>query len=86
MSDYDPRRDGNLVELMVGHEEGGGFNQPCAHGNLVVGHSVYCHNSEWADAPRKFRRTWYTGGMTRDEDCEGFKANSKAMLSLQEDE
>jgi hypothetical protein len=51
------------------------FDQPCKYGNRVDGHAVYCHNNEWPDAPRKCRRTWYTGGKERDEDCEGFAAN-----------
>ncbi len=65
----------NLVELIAGDEEGGGQNQPCVFGNLVVDHSVYCHNEAWPDAPRKCRRTWYTGGKTRDEDCPGYTPN-----------
>lgn len=63
----------NLVELVSGEEMA--FDQPCAHGNRCGGHAVYCHNDEWKDAPRKCRRTWYTGGEFRDEDCPGFKAN-----------
>ena len=66
----------NLVEMMTaGSEDDGGFCQPCKHGHLVVGHAVYCHNQEWADAPRKCRRTWYTGGEERDEDCPGYAPN-----------
>ena len=61
----------SLVELC----EDENFNQSCAHGNLVDGHAVYCHNREWIDAPRKCRCTWYTGGLIKDEDCPGFKAN-----------
>lgn len=65
----------DLVEQVDDSE----FNQACAHGSLVDGHAVYCHNSEWAEAPRKCRRTWYTGGETRDEDCKGFKARVIAI-------
>lgn len=65
----------NLVELTEDSDR----NQVCAHGALVDGHAVYCHNGEWADAPRKCRRTWYTGGEVRDEDCEGFKARTLAL-------
>ena len=61
----------NLVELIADSE----FNQRCIHGNLVDGHAVYCHNQTWPNAPRKCRRSWYTGGKVRDEDCEGFEAN-----------
>lgn len=51
------------------------FDQPCAWGERVGGHAVYCTNDAWIDGPRKCRRTWYTGGEFRDEDCEGFKPN-----------
>lgn len=61
----------NIVELIEGSE----CNQPCKHGHLVEGHAVYCHNDAWKDAPRKCRRTWYTGGEVRDEDCPGFARN-----------
>jgi hypothetical protein len=59
----------NIVEL-VGDPS---FNQSCRFGSLVEGHAVYCHNDWWVDAPRKCRRTWYTGGEIRDEDCPGFE-------------
>jgi hypothetical protein len=61
----------NLVELMVGSA----FDQPCKYGNRVDCHAVYCHNTDWPQAPRKCRRTWYTGGEIRDEDCPGFSPN-----------
>lgn len=64
----------NLVELIADDNEQS-QNQPCVYGNLVEGHAVYCHNHTWADAPRKCRRTWYTGGKVRDEDCEGYAPN-----------
>ena len=63
----------NLVEVIFG--DGPNFNQPCKYGNLVEGHAVYCHNDNWLDRPRKCRRTWYTGGQERDEDCEGYAPN-----------
>lgn len=63
----------NVVELIS--DEEGGFDQPCKFGNRCGGHAVYCHNDAWLYAPRKCRRTWYTGGGTRDEDCRGFKPN-----------
>lgn len=66
----------NLVE-MIDDDPESGFNQPCRYGNLVAGHAVYCHNTEWPDAPRKCRRTWYTGGQKRDEDCPGFAPNAQ---------
>jgi hypothetical protein len=50
-------------------------DQPCIFGLRVETHSIYCENKDWKDAPRKCRRTWYTGGMERDEDCPGFKKN-----------
>lgn len=64
----------NLVELIAGEDECA-FDQPCGYGHRVDGHAVYCHNEKWPDAPRKCRRTWYTGGEVRDEDCEGFWPN-----------
>ena len=64
----------NLVE--ASSADSSNFNQSCKYGNLVDGHAVYCHNDGWKEAPRKCRRTWYTGGVTRDEDCEGFSPNS----------
>lgn len=63
-----------LVAAMSGDEVA--FDQPCAYGQRVDGHAVYCTNHEWEDAPRKCRRTWYTGGEVRDEDCEGFAPNT----------
>ena len=50
-------------------------DQPCAFGQRLGGHAVYCTNDAWAEGPRKCRRTWYTGGEVKDEDCEGFKLN-----------
>jgi len=65
-----PEWDGiNLVEMV----EDGEWNQACRWGHLIPGHAVYCHHPTWADAPRKCRRTWYTGGKQKDEDCEGFE-------------
>ena len=68
----------NLVEMVEGSE----FNQPCRHGALVDGHAVYCHNKAWKDAPRKCRRTWYTAGAERDEDCEGFEARAQSTTTV----
>lgn len=51
------------------------YDQPCIYGHRVEYHAVYCHNNAWDDAPRKCRRTWYTGGAVRDEDCPGFRPN-----------
>lgn len=65
----------NLVELVTAGEENCGFDQPCKFGHRVEGHAVYCHNDAWPDSPRKCRRTWYTGGETKDEDCPGFQPN-----------
>lgn len=74
---YDPNAQAddviNLVEMIA--DEDGGFDQPCAYGNRVESHAVYCHNTRWLYAPRKCRRTWYTHGERRDEDCEGYKPN-----------
>ena len=64
----------NFVEL-IAEPEDCHYDQACIHGHRVNGHAVYCHNTEWLDAPRKCRRTWATGGEVRDEDCPGFMAN-----------
>lgn len=64
----------NIVELIADESA---FDQPCKHGNRVDCHAVYCHNDQWKEAPRKCRRTWYTAGRERDEDCEGFEPNNK---------
>lgn len=64
----------NLIELLAEPDECA-FDQPCAHGHRVESHAVYCQNRQWKDAPRKCRRTWYTAGKIRDEDCDGFKPN-----------
>jgi len=62
----------NLVELMDDEQA---WDQPCLYGNRCGGHAVYCHNDGWLYSPRKCRRTWYSGGKTRDEDCPGFSPN-----------
>ena len=64
----------NLVE-MCAEPDDCAFDQPCVYGNRVDSHAVYCHNDKWPEAPRKCRRTWYTGGASRDEDCPGFEPN-----------
>jgi hypothetical protein len=75
------KRELNLVELLCEDGEAA-FDQACAHGHYVRGHAVYCHNEDWPEAPRKCRRTWYTGGETRDEDCPGYKANEYGAAGL----
>jgi len=67
----------NFVELFA-EESGQSFNQPCEFGNLVSGHAVYCHCKD-PEAPRKCKRTWYTGGSVKDEDCKFFKQNLKIV-------
>lgn len=62
----------NLVELACDESA---LDQRCAFGNRVESHAVYCHNDAWTDSPRKCRRTWYTRGETKDEDCPGFQPN-----------
>lgn len=64
----------NIVEL-IADDDDCAFDQPCKWGHRVEAHAVYCHNIGWADAPRKCRRAWYTGGRERDEDCPGFAKN-----------
>jgi hypothetical protein len=65
----------NLVEIL--EDDDSAFDQPCKYGDRVGCHAVYCHNNEWPEAPRKCRRTWYTGGAERDEDCPGFAPNDQ---------
>lgn len=61
----------NLVEMLA-DESDQAFNQKCKFGNLVDGYAVYCHNP---NAPRKCRRSWYTEGQVKDEDCEFYEPN-----------
>ena len=61
----------NLVELIA---EEGGVDQSCVYGNRVENHAVYCH-SNYKGAPRKCRRTWYTGSKVRDGDCPFYRLN-----------
>lgn len=68
-----PERALNVVELLA--DDDCAFDQPCRFGHRVEDHAVYCHNERWVDAPRKCRRTWYTGGKVRDEDCPGYEPN-----------
>lgn len=63
----------NSVELMAADDCA--FDQRCRFGHRVEGHAVYCHNDLWDDGPRKCRRSWYTDGRVRDEDCPGFEPN-----------
>jgi hypothetical protein len=75
--EFDPTWDGrdvNLVEVMADESV---YDQPCHWGNRVEDHAVYCANGGWLYSPRKCRRTWYTGGAVRDEDCPGFKRNAR---------
>ena len=66
----------NIVELAASCEgDETAFDQPCKFGHRVDDHAVYCHNNNWEDSPRKCRRTWFTGGEIKDEDCPGFEAN-----------
>lgn len=51
------------------------FDQPCKYGMRVDCHAVYCENWHTPDMPRKCRRSWYTGGKVRDEDCAGYEKN-----------
>jgi hypothetical protein len=72
----------NIVELAADQDDCA-FDQRCKFGNRVEDHAVYCHNDAWVDGPRKCRRTWYTGGTTRDEDCPGFQPNEAFQGSLE---
>ena len=74
--EFDPNWDGsrvvNLVELV---SDEGAHDQPSRWGNRCDTHAVYCTNDGWLYSPRKCRRTWYTGGEVKDEDCPGFAPN-----------
>ena len=66
----------NIVELAASTDnEYAAFDQRCRFGHRVDGHAVYCHNDTWDDSPRKCRRSWYTNGKTKDEECAGFEPN-----------
>lgn len=67
--------DFNIVELVTAGDNDCAFDQRCKFGHRVEGHAVYCHNAQWEDSPRKCRRTRYTDGKIKDEDCPGFEAN-----------
>ena len=69
----------NIVELMTAGNDECAFDQPCKYGHRVESHAVYCHNDGWVEGPRKCRRTWYTGGEVKDEDCEGFEPNPEYL-------
>ncbi len=69
-------KDANIVEMVAAIEgDECAFDQPCTYGHRIGYHAVYCHNTEWEDAPRKCRRTSCSGGKERDEDCVGFEPN-----------
>lgn len=71
----------NIVEAVT--EDDCAWDQRCKFGHRVEGHAVYCHNDAWVDGPRKCRRTWYTNGEVKDEDCPGFQPNEKFRGELQ---
>lgn len=62
----------NVVELVAEGDDDGGFDQPCAFGNRISGHAVYCHNDAWPNSPRKCHRN---RDEYKHEDCPGFVAN-----------
>lgn len=75
--EYDPNASSKIAVNAVEVISDGtkcAFDQPCRYGYRVESHAVYCHNLRWLYSPRKCRRTWYTGGDIRDEDCPGFEA------------
>lgn len=76
----------NLVEMVADIEEADcAFDQPCKWGHRVETHAVYCHNEGLIGSPRKCRRTWYTGGKVRDEDCPGFAPNIEPRADSDDD-
>ena len=66
----------DLAQMFFSDEDSA-YDQPCRFGWRADTHAVYCHNETWPNAPRKCRRTWYTGGKDRDEDCEGYQPNPR---------
>lgn len=68
--------DVTIVEMTANADQG--YDQPCAHGNRVEDHAVYCHNGTWLYSPTKCRRTKYNLDF-RHEDCRGFVANPLAV-------
>ena len=73
----------NIVEA-IAVNDGCAFDQRCKFGHRVEDHAVYCHNDQWNDSPRKCRRTWYTGGEIKDEDCPGFQPNPRPQAPPQQ--
>jgi hypothetical protein len=73
----------NVVELVTADSEDCAFDQRCKFGHRVEEHAVYCHNDQWDDSPRKCRRSWYTNGEIKDEDCAGFEPNAAFVGELQ---
>lgn len=68
------RRVFNVVELAADAEgDESAFDQPCAFGNHVINHAVYCHNEAWPNSPRKCRRQ--LSGDFVHADCPGYVAN-----------
>jgi hypothetical protein len=65
----------NIVEAIQEQDADCAFDQPCKFGHRVEGHAVYCHNDAWESGPRKCRRSWYSGGEVKDEDCPGYQPN-----------
>lgn len=53
------------------------YDQPCYWGSRFGTHAVYCHCKK---GPMKCRRTWFTSGQTKDEECEHFKENEEMEL------
>ena len=67
----------NFVEMFADEGEQS-FNQKCKFGNLVDGHAAYCHSKN-EKAPKKCKRTWYTGGKVKDETCPFFEPNNRCV-------
>lgn len=64
----------DIAKIVTTSSEGAYYDQPCRFGCRAGDHAVYCE-SERAGMPRKCRRTWYTGGAIRDQDCPGYEPN-----------
>lgn len=68
------RRVFNLVPLIADADgEDVAFDQPCAYGERVGGHAVYCNNEDYPEGPRKCRRGQYADHLHKD--CPGYAPN-----------
>jgi hypothetical protein len=63
----------NIVEVMADDDEEQAFDQPCAFGNRVGDHSVYCHHPD--GIARKCFYRWCTPEQHAKNECGGYAPN-----------